>query len=94
MGSTGDMKWTAAEVRRSFIEHFEKQQHTMVPSSGVVPHDDPTLLFTNAGMNQVQWGWWVRQVIGVLSLENLPAGCSRISKLMSKNLVQSPNLSA
>lgn len=45
--------WTAAEVRAKYIEFFESKKHTFVPSSAVVPHDDPTLLFTNAGMNQV-----------------------------------------
>lgn len=40
------------QVRQKFLQYFESKGHTIIPSSSLVPHKDPTLLFSNAGMNQ------------------------------------------
>ncbi|MDR4469085.1 MAG: alanine--tRNA ligase [Nitrospira sp.] len=46
------MNNSATELRRAFIRYFEQHGHQAVPSSALIPQADPTLLFTNAGMNQ------------------------------------------
>ena len=50
--SSSQKTWTAAGVRTAYLQFFEERGHRIVPSSGSFPLDDPTLLFTNAGMNQ------------------------------------------
>lgn len=43
---------TSDEIRASYLDFFREKGHTIVPSASLIPADDPTLLFTNAGMNQ------------------------------------------
>ncbi|KAG7660472.1 ALA1 [[Candida] subhashii] len=51
--TTTSIEWTASKVRSTFLNYFiEQKNHKYIPSSSVVPHNDPTLLFANAGMNQ------------------------------------------
>lgn len=49
-----DPKLTSAQIRDMFVDYFVRgKAHKYVHASSVIPHEDPTLLFTNAGMNQV-----------------------------------------
>lgn len=42
----------SSDIRKNFLDYFASKGHAIVPSSSLVPHEDPTLLFTNAGMVQ------------------------------------------
>src|SRR5512138_3201476 len=47
-GASGDL------VRQTYLEYFREKGHTIIPSSSLIPHDDPTLLLTSAGMVQIK----------------------------------------
>src|SRR5215475_4790792 len=51
-GKGTELKWSGNNVREAFLQFFESKSHRRLRSSSLVPHGDPTLLFTNAGMNQ------------------------------------------
>ena len=58
---TMDSSLTGNQIRQKFIDFFKEKEHVYVHSSSTIPMDDPTLLFANAGMNQVRlmfiyWG--------------------------------------
>ena len=48
------------QIRETFLKYFEKNDHTIVESSNLVPNNDPTLMFANSGMVQfqIQIQWW------------------------------------
>ena len=59
----------ALEIRNTFLNFFKSKEHLIVPSAPIVVKDDPTLMFTNAGMNQFK----------EIFLGNAPAKTSRIA---------------
>jgi alanyl-tRNA synthetase len=64
----GQTEWPANKVRSTFNKYFEDNGHVFVPSSSTIPHDDPTLLFANAGMNQVKKVFFFRaQLVCILT---------------------------
>jgi alanyl-tRNA synthetase len=52
--STSTRSLSATQIRQAFFDYFQSNGHTYVPSSSTIPYEDPTLLFANAGMNQVR----------------------------------------
>ena len=55
MASSTSTPLTATQVREEFFNFFKSKDHPHVPSSSTIPYEDPTLLFANAGMNQVRY---------------------------------------
>ena len=62
---------TSAEIRDAFLRFFESKAHHIVPSAPMVIKNDPTLMFTNAGMNQFK----------DIFLGNSKAACGRLPKV-------------
>ena len=63
------------ELRQAFLDFFVSKQHTIVDSGSLVPDNDPTLLFTNAGMVQFKEALAFRENRGYTILEDSRIGC-------------------
>jgi alanyl-tRNA synthetase len=75
LSSSGTEEWSTDKVRSTFVEFFEEREHTMQPSSNCAPLNDPSLLFTNAGMNQFK-PIFLGQVDPNSPLANLKRACN------------------
>lgn len=75
--------WTAPKVRQQFIDYFKEQGHTFVPSSPTIPYEDPTLLFANAGMNQVSPSGCCDMYHWALILMSVPSSTKPSSSALS-----------
>ena len=73
--------WPQAKIRSTFVEYFQRHAHTHWPSSSVVPHDDPTLLFANAGMNQYKSIFLGHTQCHIYKYERKPADYTPIQPL-------------
>ena len=79
----------AHEIRRRFLRYFEGKQHAVVPSSSLVPENDATLLFTNAGMVQfkdVFLGREQRPYTRAVTVQRFPGGQS-VARLVDGDVV-------
>lgn len=84
-----DSSLTAAQIREKFIDFFRRHEHAYVHSSATIPLDDPTLLFANAGMNQVHCPFvplcfrlvlsHISTVLQHMTLLKLYKSCSKLS---------------
>jgi alanyl-tRNA synthetase len=68
----------ATDIRQSFLRHFERHGHTVLPSSPLVPQNDPTLYFTNAGMVQFK-DWFTGQEAPAVPRAATSQKCLRVS---------------
>ncbi|MBR4212917.1 MAG: alanine--tRNA ligase, partial [Bacteroidales bacterium] len=69
---------TSKEIRRTFLEFFRSKGHTVVPSAPVVVKNDPTLMFTNAGMNQFK-DWFLGNAPAKYNRATDTQKCLRVS---------------
>ena len=55
------------EIRQSFLDYFAKNNHEIIASSSLVPHNDPSLMFANAGMNQFKNYFMIKKLENICS---------------------------